>query len=590
MRWLPLALLLTAACGGGGGGGLQPAIQQQASFGIVRADGPTQIDVVIPNPLSADASAEDMGGSGGPFAPAPGALPADVAKDADLTLRVVFTPTGPGAQSGVIHVRFVAGKQEREVDLELAATVETPSIQLLTPELPFPLTYVGLSSTLNIRVKNPSEATQIHLTTISAVPAEFSTSFQPRGIDAGQSVAIGVTYTPLAADTFDFEIEIGNDVGAPLKVHVTAQAEVQVVEAVTDYGTVPVVGGQTGWLDIDVPDDAISISLESIAPSITTVVGLLGFEGPGGKVYENDSFTGEFLWTQGFDGVFAATLPQNDSPTIQLVPGGGTYRFRLFIWSGSTATLDVRAIVERRPNAVPGDSKIDLNVFLAPGLGITGPDTDTKMQAVLSRVDDIFGQVSLHVGDVAYYQLSDSAYNNVGDTEFPLLLAESSAASETRMNVFFVQTALGGGTLGVAAAIPGAKLNGSRVSGVMADYDWSADAAAVGQVVAHEMGHYLGLYHTAESDGQTWDIILDTLECPGECTSASGGYLMHWQYFSASMPTITAGQAHVILGHPLVDPAPPLASLSAFKSTVSSWPQLVVLPAGFCANCNKTHK
>ena len=46
------------------------------------------------------------------------------------------------------------------------------------------------------------------------------------------------------------------------------------------------------------------------------LVGLSGFEGPGGKVYENDSFTGEYLWSPGFDGVFAATLPQNDSPTI----------------------------------------------------------------------------------------------------------------------------------------------------------------------------------------------------------------------------------------------------------------------------------
>ncbi|HEX5138232.1 MAG TPA: choice-of-anchor D domain-containing protein [Planctomycetota bacterium] len=576
------------ACGGGGGGGAPlPAIQQQASFGVVRSDGPTQIDVAIPNPLSADASAEDLGGAGGPFAPALGALPAAVAEGADLTLRVVFTPPGPGAQAGEIHVRFVAGKQEREVVLELAATVETPSITLLTPELPFPLTFVGQKSTLNIRVRNPNQATQISLTSISALPDDFSTSFQPRGIDAGQSATIGVTYDPQAADSFDFEIEIGNDVGAPLRVHVTAQAEVQIQEVVTEYGTVPVTGGETGWLDIDVPDDAISVSIESVAPSITTVVGLLGFEGPGGKVYENDSFTGEFLWTQGFDGVFAATLPQNDSPTLQLVPGGGTYRFRLFVWSGSTSTLDVRAIVERRPNA--GDSKIDLNIFIAPGLGITGPQTNAKMQAVLSRVDDIFGQIGLGVGEVAYYQLGNSAYNDVTDSEFPLLLAESSAASDARMNVFFVQTALGGGTLGVAAALPGPKRNSTRVSGVMVDYDWS-DAGAVGQVTAHEIGHYLGLYHTAESDGQTWDIIGDTLECPGECTTASGGYLMHWQYFSASMPTITAGEAHVILGHPLVDPAPTLASLSAFRSTSPAWPQFVALPAGFCANCNKPHK
>jgi hypothetical protein len=387
-------------------------------------------------------------------------------------------------------------------------------------------------------------------------------------------------------DAFDFEIEIGNDVGPPLRVRVTADAEEQAQEVVTDFGTVPVSGGETGWLEIEVPADAISISIESIATSPSAWVGLLGLEGPGGKIYENSSSTGEFLWTPGFEGVFAATLPQNDSATLQLVPGGGTYRFRLFVWSGSASSLEVRAIVERRTGGAPGDSRVDLNVFLAPGLAITGPETDTKLQDVLSRLDDIFGQIGLAVGDVDFYQLSSTAYNSVSESEFPQLLGETSVASETRMNVFFVQTAIGGGVLGVAAALPGPKLNASPVSGVMVDYDWS-NAAAVGQVTAHEIGHYLGLYHTAESDGQTWDIIEDTLECPGECTSESGGYLMHWQYFGSTTPVITDGQAHVILAHPLVDPASPLAALAQRRTPA---PAFVELPAGFCGTCAAGHK
>jgi hypothetical protein len=65
MRWLPL-LLFVAACGGGGGGSEPlPLLEQQASFGIVRADAQTQLDIVIPNPFEGDATAEDMGGPGG---------------------------------------------------------------------------------------------------------------------------------------------------------------------------------------------------------------------------------------------------------------------------------------------------------------------------------------------------------------------------------------------------------------------------------------------------------------------------------------------------------------------------------------------
>jgi hypothetical protein len=171
----------------------------------------------------------------------------------------------------------------------------------------------------------------------------------------------------------------------------------------------------------------------------------------------------------------------------------------------------------------------------------------------------------------------------VSSSEFPLLLAESGMASSVRANLFFVQTALGGGTLGVAAAVPGPKLNGTRLSGFMVDYDWAGDAA-VGQVAAHELGHYLGLFHTAESDG-SHDIIDDTLECPGECTSASGGYLMHWQYAASTMPVISAGEAHVILGHPLVGPA--ASGLSALAQANAPAPVYVELPPGFCGSCAK---
>ena len=138
------------------------------------------------------------------------------------------------------------------------------------------------------------------------------------------------------------------------------------------------------------------------------------------------------------------------------------------------------------------------------------------------------------------------------------------------------------------AAVPGPMLDGTRVSGVMVDYDFG-DAAAVGQVAAHEVGHYLGLFHTAESDGVTFDIIDDTLECPAQCTTASGGYVMHWQYIGSTLPIITAGEAHVVLGHPLVQPQPALSGLSALAQKKAPPVAYVELPPGFCGTCAK-HK
>ncbi len=583
-------LLLAAACGGGGGGGPLPAIEQQVFFGLVRADAATSIDVTVANPVAADVTAEEAGGPLGPFALAAGALPADVAEGDDLPLRIVFTPGG--AQTGEIRVRFVAEGREREVVLLLTANEETPTLTLLTPAISFPSTLVGDKRTLDVRVRNPNQLTPVTVTSISALPAEFTTSFQPRTLFAGETMTIQVTYEPQAPGSYDLDLDIANGIGALLRVSVTALSETWPSELVTDFGTVPLTGGETGWLEVEVPPDGISISIEAVAPNTAALPGLLGFEGPGGKVYENDQATGAFLWIPGTDGVFAATLPESDKSDVQLVPGGGTYRFRLYLFSGSAVSFRVRAIVENRIGGVAEEGKIDLNVYLALGLSISSPETDTKLQAVLARVDDIFAQIGLQLGDVDYYQLTDSSYNSVSGSEFGPLLEESAVASSVRTNVFFVQSSLGGGTLGVAAALPGPKLNGTPVSGVMVDYDFS-DAAAVGQVTAHEIGHYLGLFHTTESDG-SHDIIDDTLECPASgtnatCTTPGGGYVMHWQYIGQTLPVITDGQAHVVLAHPLVDPVPPLAGLSALAQKRVPELAYVELPPNFCGTCAK-HK
>lgn len=587
MRRLGSLLLLLAACGGGGGGGPLPPIEQTVILGAVRADAMTVINVNIANPLAGDATVEEVGGVGGPFVPAAGALPVDVVEGDDLTLRVEFTPPAPGTQDGEIHLKFVAGKEEREVVLILRANVETATLTLLTPTLGFPETLVGEQKTLAAQMRNDSELTPVAVTAMSGLPAEFSASFIPRTLFPGDILTVNVTYTPTAPADHNFFLSFVNSLGVPLNVNVTAGSQTWIPQQIVNFGNVPLSNGRTDWLEVDVPTDAISLSIEGVAGSSTVTPGLLAFEGPGGKVYENEQATGVFIWSPGSEGVFATTLPESDKSDVQLVPGGGLYRFRLYLFSGSASSLAVRAIVENRPGGVTNGGVLDLNVFLSPGLSITSPGTDTKLQAVLSRMDDIYAQIGLHIGDVSYYQIGDSAYDNVNNGEFPQLLAKSSAASSTRANLFFVQTALGGGVLGIAGGIPGPALDGTRVSGVMVDYDWS-DATAVGQVAAHELGHYLGLYHTAESTGQH-DIINDTLECPGQCTSASGGYLMHWQYDGSALPTITAGEAHVILGHPLVGPEPSLAGLSALAQKKAPPVAYVELPPNFCGTCAK-HK
>jgi len=591
MRWSIAVVLLAAACGGGGGGSLPP-IEQIVEMGLVRPDAPTQLTIILENPFDEKATAEEdtEAGLGGPFSLPPTVLPRELGPKGDTFLPVVFTPPAPGTYDGQLTVRFRSeGGRTQDVNLELSAETETPVFTVVTTAISFPELYVGESSTRIVRVRNESFVTPIVIDMPGTLPGDFTGGLvAPTELTPGAILDIPITYQPQAPGTYDFQLEIEHPLaGSPYRVRVTAQCTTWIPEQVIDFGTVPLSGGQTGWLEFEMPPDGISFSIEAIGPS-TAQPGLLGLEGPGGKIYENATSTGAFVWMPGFEGVFCSTLPNSDRSDVQLVPGGGTYRFRLFMFIGSASSLDVRVIVESRPSGIVSSGELPLNVFLAPGLNITDPEGDQRLQDILARADEIFAQSGLSLGDIDYYQLTDATYNDVTEFEFPLLLQESAVATERRVNLFFVQTAFGGGTLGVAGSLPGPAANGTRVSGVMADFDYSS-AAAAGHIAAHEIGHYLGLFHTTESDG-SHDIIDDTVECPASgtssaCPTVGNDYLMHWQYFSSTLPVITAGQTRVILGHPLLEPPSPTTGLTALALRRTPGPVLVDLPPGYCATC-----
>jgi hypothetical protein len=550
---------------------------------------PAERAVAVGNPLAGQASVDLAGPPQGPFAPVPGSLPAVVPAAGALALPVVFDPAGgPGAYTGGLRLEFRDGAGSgRFVDLTLRATVEEPRLRLMTASVDFGNVRIGDGATRSLQVRNESQLTPLAVTALSALPAGFAAEGAlPATVEAGATLLLPIRYEPLALGSPAFTVSVAHGAPQPaLEVSVEAETDTWIERQVFDFGTVALSGGLSDWLTVDVPPHGVSLSLEALSPG-GEEVGLNGFEGPGGVVYENASYTGAFLQEPG--PVFAATLPNADGDAVQPVPGGGTYRFRLVLTSGSAASLDVRAIVLNRPLGVKTGGVLPLNVFLAPGLGISaaGAPSHARLQAVLGEADRILSQCGLRLGEIDYHELEDGGYDDIGsEQEFGDLLAESAAAAATRLNVFFVERTLGGGVLGVAPRVPGPARNGTRASGIMVDFDFGSDATA-GYVTAHEIGHLLGLLHTAESDG-SHDLIEDTIECPangtsGSCPVEGGGYLMHWRVLGGTDPSITAGQAHVILGHPLVDETPPLLAL-ALRPVPAARGEVDALPDGWCA-------
>lgn len=156
-------------------------------------------------------------------------------------------------------------------------------------------------------------------------------------------------------------------------------------------------------------------------------------------------------------------------------------------------------------------------------VGATAID-EADLQTAFDTVGEVYDEAgSPTVASVTYHSLDwPSAYVADSGTDLENLRASLVEGDDPlSVHVFFIQDFTEAGTLGFAAGVPGPNgVSGTVGSGLVISVDShlesdgaTVDAVLMGETIAHEIGHQLGLFHPTESDGVSFDALDDTPEC-----------------------------------------------------------------------------
>ena len=253
------------------------------------------------------------------------------------------------------------------------------------------------------------------------------------------------------------------------------------------------------------------------------------------------------------NGATAALAPNNPDSQVE----AGTHEFRVFggvmgqTGFSPSVSQPVRVqVFAKVTDEAPETGILDLNLFFTGVNGWTAETAqqDTSFQNTLDSIDNLYSTVGISLGEVSYNDV-DSSFQVIesmegANSDLNRLFQLSEDAPLDGPNLFIVDELRssspfggGGGILGISGGIPGPILaHGTPQSGVAVAYGSIQGAAILANVMAHELGHYLGLFHTSEyfafGGMPGHDPLPDT---PEDDTSylmhagGSGGNMSEWQ-------------------------------------------------------------
>ena len=225
-----------------------------------------------------------------------------------------------------------------------------------------------------------------------------------------------------------------------------------------------------------------------------------------------------------FDVIAAASVPQSENVPKDLA-GKWKVRFGVYGSTASKVKLKGKVRVQSSGDGTFHGGQLDLHLHVPDGLEIGGHKVDASKAAsdpaIKERVDTFFALTSellgIEKGEVSFHEEGGAYQELDGVQELLDGFAISKGADNGTQALHILMTNLIAQdgqpfAAGISPGIPGAAtVFGRGVSGIIVTTSEYAEQDVL--TMLHEAGHFFGLNHTTEFDGQSADPLSDTPVC-----------------------------------------------------------------------------